>query len=654
MFTIKKIRADHTIDFAAEELKEYLRMMMPERGDIAISYDPEAKDGFRLGLLQDFGLPFEGEDPVLDDVVHIDTDEKGGILAGSNARSVLFAVYRFLRLNGCRWLYPGVDGEYIPVADVRPTKYHKLADHRFRGHCNEGAESQQCMLETIDFYAKQEINVYMIEFDTPFTYYNYYYSHTYNENNRHPEPVTPENIKQWKRQCEAQIAKRGLQFHDMGHGWTAEPFGISSMEGWKAVEDESFLTEEQRSFLAEIDGVRGLWKGVPLNTNLCMSNPKVRTMMAEYIAKYAEAHQNVDYLHIWLADSSNNHCECEECQKLRPSDFYLMMLNELDEILTEKKLDTRLVFIAYYDTLFAPLQETIKNSKRFSLLYAPITRKYTESIHEDTVFPEAKEYVRNNFEKPRSAEDNIAHLRSWQKSWHGPCFSYEYHFWRHQFCDPGKMDLARRIYEDILGLKYAKLQGFVEDGSQRSFFPNGFPIHIYAEALVNRDVDFDKEAEDYFSHAYGKDWKKALDYMERVSRIFDMGFMEGEKSVNTKISKFYNPEHAKNLEGVRELAAIGKAIAKKHTVMPTRPQVISWRLLDLHTKYIPLIAEIMKEKALGFDECARVKMQEFFDEFGKYEQEFERYYDQKNDGKALQTINKAAGTVSHVGGDEIL
>ena len=25
MFTIKKIRADHTIDFAAEELKEYLR-----------------------------------------------------------------------------------------------------------------------------------------------------------------------------------------------------------------------------------------------------------------------------------------------------------------------------------------------------------------------------------------------------------------------------------------------------------------------------------------------------------------------------------------------------------------------------------------------------------------------------------------------------
>ena len=50
MFVIKKLRADHVIDFAAEELKEYLRMMMPRCGEIAISYEPGATDGFRLGL----------------------------------------------------------------------------------------------------------------------------------------------------------------------------------------------------------------------------------------------------------------------------------------------------------------------------------------------------------------------------------------------------------------------------------------------------------------------------------------------------------------------------------------------------------------------------------------------------------------------------
>ncbi|MBR2080213.1 MAG: hypothetical protein IJ980_01085 [Oscillospiraceae bacterium] len=62
MLQIKKMRCDHVIDFAAEELKKYLRMMMPEGGDVAISTEPEAKDGFRLGLLEDFSLPFEGED----------------------------------------------------------------------------------------------------------------------------------------------------------------------------------------------------------------------------------------------------------------------------------------------------------------------------------------------------------------------------------------------------------------------------------------------------------------------------------------------------------------------------------------------------------------------------------------------------------------
>lgn len=127
MLTIKKLRADHVLDYAAEELKKYLRMMMPEGGEIDISLDPEAKDGFRLGLLEDFGLPSEAEDTVLDDVLHVDTTEEGGILAGSNPRSVLFSVYRFLRENGCRWLYPGVDGDYVPMKDIEPVKYHKAA-----------------------------------------------------------------------------------------------------------------------------------------------------------------------------------------------------------------------------------------------------------------------------------------------------------------------------------------------------------------------------------------------------------------------------------------------------------------------------------------------------------------------------------------------
>ncbi|MBO4931944.1 MAG: hypothetical protein J6I42_07150, partial [Clostridia bacterium] len=134
MITINKLRADHVIDFAAEELKKYLRMMMPSCGDIAIVYAPDAADGFRLGLLDDFALDTSDvDDPVLDDIVQIIADKNGGILAGSNPRSVLFAVYRYLKENGCRWLYPGVDGEFIPIANVQPVEYRHKASSRFRG-----------------------------------------------------------------------------------------------------------------------------------------------------------------------------------------------------------------------------------------------------------------------------------------------------------------------------------------------------------------------------------------------------------------------------------------------------------------------------------------------------------------------------------------
>ena len=59
-------------------------MMMPECGNIEIKYDTGARDGFRLGLMQDFGLDVSDvEDTKLDDIIYIDTKGKSGIIAGS-------------------------------------------------------------------------------------------------------------------------------------------------------------------------------------------------------------------------------------------------------------------------------------------------------------------------------------------------------------------------------------------------------------------------------------------------------------------------------------------------------------------------------------------------------------------------------------------
>lgn len=45
------------------------------------------------------------------------------------------------------------------------------------------------------------------------------------------------------------------------------------------------------------------------------------------------------------------------------SDWYVILLNEIDEALTARKLPTRIVFIKYYDTNWAPLTLKIAYTK---------------------------------------------------------------------------------------------------------------------------------------------------------------------------------------------------------------------------------------------------------------------------------------------------
>ena len=178
MLTINKLISHSAVDYAAEELKKYLRMMMPEGEPVKVTYAPDAVDGFRLGLMKDFGLSTDDvKDPELDDIVYIDCDERGGIIAGSNHRSVLIAVYEYLKKNGCRWLFPGVDGEFIPRRDIEAVKYRKAADSRFRGNCIEGAVEQDLLLDYIDFMPKLALNTFMIQFRIPGAFYDRYYKH---------------------------------------------------------------------------------------------------------------------------------------------------------------------------------------------------------------------------------------------------------------------------------------------------------------------------------------------------------------------------------------------------------------------------------------------------------------------------------------------
>ena len=70
------------------------------------------------------------------------------------------------------------------------------------------------------------------------------------------------------------------------------------------------------------------------NTNLCYSMECVQKSLEDDVVSYCTEHPGVDYLHFWLADGQRSFCECDECQKMRVADYYVKMLNELDEKLT--------------------------------------------------------------------------------------------------------------------------------------------------------------------------------------------------------------------------------------------------------------------------------------------------------------------------------
>ena len=463
----------------------------------------------------------------------------------------------------------------------------------------------------------------------PKGYYSSYYEHRNNTENRTPEAVSIRQILQWKRQCEAEIAKRGLQFHDIGHGWTMDPFGIDS--SWRStdpVDHNAELTEEQRSYIALLNGERRLLRNTPNWTNFCMSRPDAQVKFVQYVADYAEKHSNADYFHVWLGDLHNNHCECEGCQKKTPSDWYMILMNMLDEELTRRNLSTRIVFIVYVDTSWAPETEMIVNQKRFSMLFAPITRDYTITLPEWGVKAVTVPYKRNKLTLPKDLEEYLAYFADWKKAgWKGANLSYEYHFWRNQYHDVSGIEISKVINNDVRTYNEYGINGIIEDGSQRSFFPTGLAFYTYARSLYNDKLTAEEIAEDYFYHAFGEDWREFYDYLSELEGKIKYKYCQGKLSANEKVSPFYNPEETKLIATVGETLEKGKKLIDGHLKSDYRVRTVSVRLLAHQLDFVEMLADALYEKSLGNDEEAMEKFEAMRVSFGKKEAGIQPYFD---------------------------
>ena len=633
------LQTGETFCYAAEELKKYVTAM--SRGAIVPELcrgTAEDTEGIRLGLLEDLNRDRSDlQDPFIEDIIDVDITGGAGFIAGSNPRSILMGVYKYCHSAGCRFLRPGPDGDYIPQADLlsHSFRYRKKADYPFRGQCSEGSVSYEHMRDMVYWLPKVGMNMYMIEGVVPFSYMHKWYGHVGNTCLRQPGQVTDyDMLLNYVNLLERDIKKAGLQLHTLGHGWMFAGMGVK--EGPPAA--MKTLPDWSEKHLALVNGKREIHNGL-FYTQLCYSNPETRKYMVDSLMDYIRRKPHVDFVHAWLADSKNNHCECPECVKMHPSEWYVQFLNELDAALEAEGFDTRIVFIMYVDTERPPVINKLKHPERFVLLTA-IGLHYDTGYNIPEYTGKVPPFVRNQYKPPEAS------LRlKWHRDWKAHCDNissiiFEYRFYTDMYCDLGNMQISRETYRDMKSLdKTLGVQGCMNDQTHRMDIPTSLPEITMGQTLFDKDTDFEALRDDYFKGAFGADWQLCRNYLEELSRLlspsnYRIGGKNGVEEAtfgDMEIRKkgwIGNPEVAERASRIPGVIGDFLPVIQKNIATATDPaRRLSWQYLTYHAEICTRFSRLLRAGAEGSLEEAQKRYFELENWLSQHEMEFHRGFD---------------------------
>ena len=609
------------VKLAARELKKYLSLIDPSNEYALLSFegfDPDVRGALWVGQDASFPLPAVSS-PALDDGISVNVRGLEGYISGTNSRAVLIAAYRFLRELGCSFIRPGADGERVPRRRLSDASVSvcEAPSYRHRAVCIEGSVRGEDVTDLIEWMPKVGLNGFYTQFRVPKTFYERFYSNL--PRGELKAPFTSKDALGLANDSIAVLKERGLLHHAVGHGWTCEPFGIEGT-GWDRYNGR--IPEETKRFFAQIGGKRELWGGVPLNTNLCYSSEEVREKMASAVAEYAASHPGTDYIHVWLADGKNNFCECENCRKKRPSDFYVQILNKIGKKLDEINSPAKIVFLIYVDLLWEPLEERLCDPDRFVLMFAPITRSYSSGISQSLDYHgKLADYKRNENAMPLSVAENIARLRRWQENFRCDSFDFDYHYMWDEYKDlAGGMSTARVMFDDMKNLDKIGLNGMVSCQCVRAFFPHGLGMNGMAAALWDKNADFESFSDGYFSAAFGEDGALVKEYVTELSRLSSPEYMRGETAA-------VMPDLVPRLEKAKKTVCDFEPVIARNLGSGDRTVALSYFYLSRHGELAKLFLDLEIALASGDAKSAGEKAAAAADLSAKHESELRRVFD---------------------------
>jgi len=560
--------------------------------------------------------------PSLDDAVVV-THRQGDLkIFGTNPRSILIGAYRALHRFGFRWIRPGPTGlvwRGDASALTQAFEFTEIASHRHRGVCIEGAVSLSHVVDLINWLPTLGLNSYFIQFREPREFMRRWYDHLENPNLQRVE-LSDADFGAMTKGIEKAVEENGLLLHAVGHGWTCAALGITA-NGWDKQEVE--LPPGPQGLVAEIGGERALFKGVAMNTNLCYGQPIVRQLIVNEVVAYANAHPNVAYLHFWLADEINNQCECSLCRDTLPADFYVQMLNEIDRLLQDSGCQTKIVFLCYLDLLWAPKKERLRNPERFVIMFAPITRRFDESLTgADSATAEKRAlppYIRNAVQAPKTTAENLAFLNAWTEA--NPSldsFVFDYHFmWAH-YQDFGRVEISKTLAQDIDAYTGLNLNGLLSCQVQRSVFPSAFPMRLLGRLWQRSDFSHSLDA--LLEDEYGSQWLCAFEILSALTRLCNPADLRKERS---------SPS-AELLSGWRTLISRVPGWLATCSLQEGRcsgAQALSWRMLAEWLTLLPALCRALIWKECGEVLIAKQWFREFEDAGRRAECAFASHFD---------------------------
>ncbi len=403
----------------------------------------------------------------------------GVVLHGSDALSVLHAVYAFLEAHGgCQWLSEFEGGEVIPRRErlevpAETQTFTPAMTHRAFTNFPDIDRRTAFM---VDWMAKRRFNRFMIFANMGDSFVRY------------------------EQVLQRELAGRHMQV-ELGHH--SFKFFLPP--------DEFFATHHE--YYAEVGGQR------VTDGQVCTSHPAVAEIMAERVCGLFAAHPEIGTVGLWPNDGYG-WCECARCQAQEPqepawpyehvarrTDTYLQFVNRVAELVAPAHPDRDLSALAYVNYVQPPRFTTLAPNVR--LCFAPFQRCFKHPL---AAPPECK----------RRNAAYMDMLQQWRAMVPGTLYLFEYLMLIDMCSIPYPITgLLPKDFRDYASLG---VDGYVLEFKPEEWGLFGMNANLIGQLSWNSGTDSEGFLAEHYSALYGPAAEEMAGYFAQMQHLLaDLG-----------------------------------------------------------------------------------------------------------------------------------